>query len=480
MNFVSRHGPNVGSDDPLGPTPLQYNLRLLLGLPIVNVLVWFFISGKLSLVLSLAAIALWVNYLHKMCWTSSLLFPESYQSDFVAANGRWDRLMDLRADTSKYLIIKDPQFNRYKTRKIPLFFFVEAYRQGKVAIIGDDLPTAFANINDWAYSAMTMEYVKFIFFEYLLDVAVHSKSQDSDQVQGHYNTGNDFFGWYLGPRMVYTSGYYFKGDESLERAQDQKMEVVARKIKLGEGMKVLDLGSGWGTWVMYSAKKWGTKSTGLTVAKEQVEFASERAKKNGIKNVDWLLRDYRDMPRGPGKRYDRVTCFEMSEHVGVKRYPEFLQMVWDALEDDGIFYLQIAGLRERWQYEDVVWGIWMYRYIFRGADASLPLNWVVGQLERAGFGVQSVENLDFHYTTTIRQWRDNWVKNKKEVEKVYSSEMHRIWDIFLSWSPLIGDRGSSTCWQIVAYKNLDTYKRRKFCAVAPNLHKGETSFDELQ
>jgi len=476
MNIISAHGPNLGSDDPSGPIPILYDLRVVLGLPVVTFLARF-VSPLLSLALLVATLVVWARYLYVHTWTSFLL-PEKYQSDFVAA-GRWDRLLDLRSDTSKYIVIKNPKYNRFKSRKIPLFVFIEAFRTGDIAIVGD-MPHVMTHKSEWTYNAMDWNYLHFVVFGYIFDVFVHSRRQDSDQVTQHYDTGNDFFGWFLGQRMVYTSGYYVDFTESLEKAQDQKMEVVANKLNLQKGMRVLDLGCGWGTWALWTASKIGTHTTGLTIAKEQVQFAKDRAAKNNITSVDWLLRDYRDMPQGK-PRFDRITCFEMAEHVGVKRFPEFLQLVWNALEDDGMFYLQIAGLREKWQYDDVAWGVFMYRYIFRGADASLSLNWVTGQLERAGFEINSVENIGYHYAQTIRQWRDNLVKNKSQIEKSYGAELYRIYDLFLSWSPVIVDHGTSTCWQIVCYKNLDTFNRKKsFSGVLPKTYKINLSFDDLK
>jgi cyclopropane fatty-acyl-phospholipid synthase-like methyltransferase len=476
MNFLATHGPNLGSDDPSGPTPILYDLRVVFGLPVVTLLARY-VSPLLSFALLVATIVVWARYWYVHPWTQYFV-PEEYQSDFVAA-GRWDKLMDLRVDTSKYIAIKNPKFNRFKSRKIPLFVFIEAYRVGDIAIVGD-MPFVMSHKDEWCYNAMDWEYLHFIIFGYVLDIFVHSRHQDNKQVTEHYNTGNDLFGWFLGHRMVYTCGYYLDFTESLEKAQDQKMQLVAQKIDLKPGMRVLDLGSGWGTWTLWSASKIGTHTTGLSIAKEQINFAKERAEKNKIKNVDWLLSDYRDMPQGK-PRFDRVTCFEMAEHVGVKRFPAFLQQVWDALEDGGIFYLQIAGLREKWQYDDVSWGIFMYRYIFRGADASLPLNWVVGQLERAGFEINSVENVGFHYIQTIKQWRENLVKNKAEIEKAYSAELYRIYDLFLGWTPCLGEHGMSTCWQIVCYKNLDTFNRKKtFNGVLPKAYKLNISFDDLQ
>merc|ERR1719353_161230 len=119
-----------------------------------------------------------------------------------------------------------------------------------------------------------------------------------------------------------------------------------------------------------------------------------------------------DNPEGG---FDKITSLEMAEHVGIKRYQEFLTRVHDLLKDDGVFYFQVAGLRKHWRYEDLVWGLFMGEHVFPGADASCPLGWVSTQLERAGFEIQRVHNLGTHYSRTITQWLDNWYANKAEM-----------------------------------------------------------------
>eukprot|EP00020_Sapocribrum_chincoteaguense_P011094 CAMPEP_0170735818 /NCGR_PEP_ID=MMETSP0437-20130122/3290_1 /TAXON_ID=0 /ORGANISM="Sexangularia sp." /LENGTH=496 /DNA_ID=CAMNT_0011074151 /DNA_START=135 /DNA_END=1621 /DNA_ORIENTATION=+ len=395
----------------------------------------------------------------RVCVFSHSLWPTALQSTHVAANRRWDDLMDLRTDTSKYLEIVDPALSHYKTHKIPLLLFFEEYKKGHINI-KVDLEVMLREKDEWSVVILTWEYLHFIVFGYFADIIWHDKDQDHGQVTEHYNTGNDLFGWFLGPRMLYTSGYFLSGDEPLEQAQDNKLELVCKKIGLEKGMTLLDLGCGWGTWALYTAGKFGAKTSALSIAKEQIAFAKERAAKNNIKGIEWLCMDYRDMPLD--RKFERITCFEMSEHVGIKRYPEFLALVREALADDGIFYLQIAGLRELWQHEDVSWGIFMYRYIFRGADASLPLNWVANQLECAGFEIHSVETIGVHYAYTIKRWYDNWMKNKDKAIKTYGREIFRVYEYFLAHSAIIPEKGSSTCFQIVCHKNLDDFDRTRF------------------
>jgi cyclopropane fatty-acyl-phospholipid synthase-like methyltransferase len=143
----------------------------------------------------------------------------------------------------------------------------------------------------------------------------------------------------------------------------------------------------------------------------------------------------------------------MAEHVGIRNFQKFLLQVRNMLEDDGIFYLQIAGLRRAWQYEDLVWGLFMSKYIFPGADASCPLGFVVSQLERAAFEVHRVENCGSHYAVTLEKWYQNWKRNEAAVVAKYGERWFRLWLMFLGWSAIIAAQGTSTVFMITATKN---------------------------
>jgi len=210
-------------------------------------------------------------------------------------------------------------------------------------------------------------------------ILTHSIEVDKREVRAVYDRGNDFYAWFLGPPMLYTSGVFESEDDSLQQAQDNKMTIACNKIHLQENETVLDIGCGWGSFACFAAEKYGARVTGVTISKEGHAFSVGQAEKKKVTDkVNFLLNDYREIPLN---KYDKITCFEMAEHVGVKNFQIFLSIVSERLKDDGIFYLQIAGLRRHWQYEDLIWGLFMNKYIFPGADASCPLNWYVGQLE---------------------------------------------------------------------------------------------------
>lgn len=355
------------------------------------------------------------------------------------------------ADWSPYLSFREPrEAARWKGKKIPMEVAYEAYMAGRLDFTGDVLETLLRRNHLFRF-CFTWGDVKFYFKEFLGTNVSHSRKADEGDIAHVYNRGNDFYNWFLGDTMVYTSGIFRDVDESLEAAQQRKLETVCRYVHMKPGDRHLDIGCGWGPLITYAAEHCGSVSTGITLAEEQAKWARERAAKAGVADrVNVIVDDYRNLP---AKKYDKITCLEMAEHVGIKNFQKFLLQVRSMLEDDGIFYLQIAGLRRPWQFEDLVWGLFMAKYIFPGADASCPLGFVVSQAERAGFEVHRVENCGVHYGVTIRKWYENWIANEQAVVEKYGQRWFRMWSVFLAWSVLIAGQGSSTVFMITLTKN---------------------------
>jgi cyclopropane fatty-acyl-phospholipid synthase-like methyltransferase len=262
--------------------------------------------------------------------------------------------------------------------------------------------------------------------------------------------------------MIYTTGVVtdLSREETLEEIQDNKLTVVCEKLGLQPGDRVLDIGCGWGTLVAFAAKNYGADVTGVTLAKTQAEFGNDRIKSNGLTHdqARILNVDFRDAPGGPG-HYNKIVSLEMAEHVGIRRYGAFLKQVYDLLDDNGVFLFQVAGLRVHWTYDDLVWGLFMNKYIFPGADASCALSWVITQLEHAGFEVKNIDVLGVHYSATIWRWYKNWLANKDAVVKAYGEKWYRIWVFFLAYSVIIARQGGSSLFQITLHKNLNAYPR---------------------
>jgi cyclopropane fatty-acyl-phospholipid synthase-like methyltransferase len=240
--------------------------------------------------------------------------------------------------------------------------FHEMYFAGQVSFRGDCLE-ALEFRHDWASFRFTLSLFKFFLFQMIPEALVHSRSQDEEQVRDHYDRGDDFYGWFLGERMIYTSGIIsdITKEETLEEMQDNKLRVVCEKIGLKQGDTMLDLGSGWGTLAAYASSQYGANVTGITLGRNQTAWgnkaiasALEQSQyKAGVKS-EILCLDYRDTPVINGG-YKKITCLEMAEPVGVRHFGTFLRQVYEMMDDDGMFFLQIAGLRKSWQFEDLVW-----------------------------------------------------------------------------------------------------------------------------
>jgi len=294
--------------------------------------------------------------------------------------------------------------------------------------------------------------VSYLLRDLIRHSVVHSDNHNEDNIDEGYNKGNEWFRSMLGPSMMYTSGLYPKGTETLEQAQDYKIDYVADAIQLEPGMNVLDIGCGWTYLANRFTEVHGANVTGITLSKEQRKWGLELNKNNDatilLQNA-MTLKERTDLPE---EGFDRVTSLEMAEHVGIRRYQEFLNMVRGMMKDDGVFYFQVAGLRRAWRFEDISWGLFMGEHVFPGADASTPIGWVSTQVERAGFEVQRVHNMGSHYSRTLQHWLDNWRSNKDFIEKKYTAAAYRRWEVFLAWSVRVARQGSSTLFMLTLTK----------------------------
>jgi cyclopropane fatty-acyl-phospholipid synthase-like methyltransferase len=369
----------------------------------------------------------------------ALLIYRSHQHDAGTAN------------LDEYLSWRDPKdAARWKGKKIPMEVLSEAYMDQKLDF-KQDLYQVLLRRNQLFRFCFSWGDIRFYFKEFIKTNLTHTVKADHGDIAHVYDRGNDFYNWFLGESMVYTSGIFQDPSETLEVAQERKLDTICRYVHMKPGDKHLDIGCGWGPLITHAAQHYGTTSTGLTLAKEQASYARERAAKAGVADrVKVIVDDYRKLP---AEKFDKITCVEMAEHVGIKNYQDFLLQVRSMLKDDGVFYLQVAGLRRAWQYEDFVWGLFMAKYIFPGADSSCPLGFVVSQAERAGFEVHRVENCGVHYSITINKWYENWKRNEKAIVAKYGEKWFRKWMMFLAWSTIIGAQGSSTVFMITLAKN---------------------------
>mmetsp|Transcript_28137 Transcript_28137/g.85992 ORF Transcript_28137/g.85992 Transcript_28137/m.85992 type:complete len:408 (+) Transcript_28137:438-1661(+) len=379
----------------------------------------------------------------------------------AAASARW-------LHRSPFASQDDSLRRRWGKNKIPMHILVEEFLEDKIAFKKDIFETLDQHRNDFIDWRPTWNLVVFLVRQALPSTSSSFKSiaATKKEIADHYDMGNDFFGAFMGPLMIYTSAIFHGLHQTLEQAQVNKLDAICEKLHLKKGASMLDIGCGWGTLVRHAASKFGAKAVGVTLSKEGAAWCREQNAKEKLKpeQCDILQCDYREIPQSK-EAFDAISAVEMAEHVGLANFQLFLGSVFNMLKDDGLFFMQVAGLRKGSNWQDVQWGLFMSKYIFPGADASTPLYWYTKELEKAGFEVHSVENIGRHYSHTLKAWYDNFQKNKSKPEVAkYPARLHRLWDIFLAWSVVAAGQGSATCYQIISHKNKYSFPRDIFCS----------------
>ncbi|OFX37685.1 MAG: cyclopropane-fatty-acyl-phospholipid synthase [Bacteroidetes bacterium GWA2_40_15] len=256
----------------------------------------------------------------------------------------------------------------------------------------------------------------------------------------HYDLGNELFQHMLDKRMNYSCAYW-KDADSLDEAQDNKLELICRKLYLEPGMRVLDIGCGWGAFGKYSAEKYNVEVVGITVSKEQVELGRKLCK--GLP-VEIRLMDYRDV----NEKYDRIVSVGMIEHVGYKNYKTFFKVANKCLNDEGLFLLQTIGSIKSVKTHN----LWTNKYIF--PNGMLPS---MAQLSKAIenlFVMEDWHNFGIDYDKTLMEWFNNFVTNWDKIKNKYSERFFRMWKYFLlSSAGSFRSRRHDQLWQIVLSKN---------------------------
>ncbi|WP_315902777.1 cyclopropane-fatty-acyl-phospholipid synthase family protein [Microbaculum marinisediminis] len=243
-------------------------------------------------------------------------------------------------------------------------------------------------------------------------------------VAHHYDLSSDLYSMFLDSDRQYSCAYFESPEDTLEAAQENKKRHIAAKLTLDRpGLKVLDIGSGWGGMALYLAEKFGADVTGVTLSTEQHEYSMQRAAGSpaGLR-VRFELRDYREV-EGP---FDRIVSVGMFEHVGKKNYAEFFTRVRDLLTEDGVALIHTIG------YADAPAPInpFMRKYIFPGAD--LPsLSEIFAAVEPLGLLVTDVEILRLHYAETLRHWRERFMARADEAAALYDERFVRMWEFYL-------------------------------------------------
>lgn len=286
--------------------------------------------------------------------------------------------------------------------------------------------------------------VKIPFHFYLKLIAAkifnfQTKTKAKEVAIRHYDLGNDLFSVMLDKRMIYSCGYW-KNATTLDDAQQAKLDLTCKKLLLEPGMRLLDIGCGWGGLAKFAAENYGVNVVGVTISEQQADYAREYCK--GLP-VEIRLQDYRDL----NEKFDRVVSIGMFEHVGHINYSTYMQTVYESLNSDGLFLLHTIGSHISTPIADE----WITKYIF--PNGMLPNLQQISKSFEKLFILEDCHNFGAYYANTLMAWHDNFVARWPELKKYYDERFYRMWVYYLLSTTGAFRARNLQLWQIVLSKN---------------------------
>lgn len=279
----------------------------------------------------------------------------------------------------------------------------------------------------------------------------HSRSRDRKAIEYHYDVANEFYALFLDRNMVYSCAYYRNDSDTLETAQESKLDHILNKLMLKPGEQFLDIGCGWGALVIRAAEKYGAIATGITLSKNQFELAQERIRQAGLQDrCRVLLCDYRDLNEPDA--YDKIASVGMFEHVGLKNLPVYFGAIQKLLKKDGLVLnhgITTSDVESRWVGMGA--GEFIDRYVF--PDGELPhVSLALKEMAGAGLEVVDVESLRRHYARTCEAWSSNLESHRDEAVRIAGERRYRIWQIYLAGCAYGFSHGWMSLYQVLCSK----------------------------
>jgi cyclopropane-fatty-acyl-phospholipid synthase len=277
---------------------------------------------------------------------------------------------------------------------------------------------------------------------------MHSKGRDANSISHHYDVSNRFYEWVLGPSMAYTCACYPTQDASLEEAQWYKHDLVARKIGLKPGMRLLDVGCGWGGMVMHAAREYGVTALGVTLSEQQALWAQQAIKKAGLEDLAEVRHlDYRDVPETD---FDAVSSIGLTEHIGKQNIPGYFSFLNGKLKVGGRM-LNHCITRPDNTGPSIRKEGFINRYVFPDGELEGP-GWLMGVMNDHGFEIRHEENLREHYAKTLTGWCDNLDAHWDEAVEEVGQGTARVWRLYMAGSRLGFDHNIVQLHQILGVK----------------------------
>jgi cyclopropane-fatty-acyl-phospholipid synthase len=367
------------------------------------------------------------------------------------------------AESGTRIVVRSPKALRYVVSSPGELGFARAYVAGEIDLEGDvfealklrdNLPDVKVTPRDWMTLARVAGTNAFRPLpappeEVRVHGRRHTKERDAAVIAHHYDVSNDFYRVVLGPSMTYSCAIFAKSDTSLEDAQAAKYELVCRKLALEPGMRLLDVGCGWGGMVMHAAREHGVCAVGVTLSEHQAEWARESVKRAGLEDrVEIRVQDYRDIFDGP---FDAISSIGMFEHVGAAKLDEYFHRLFLLLRPGG--RLLNHGIAKRYGGRgSFSHRSFIDRYVFPDGELH-EVGSVVSRVQKADFEVRNVEALREHYGQTLRHWVANLETHWDEAVRLVGPGRARVWRLYMAASAVNFEAARTQIHQVLAVRD---------------------------
>ena len=383
-----------------------------------------------------------VNFLNKLIKEDGFVLVDANSNNYVIGTPK--------KETPVKLKILDKKLH-YKLFLYPDLFFGEAYTDGSIVIengtLNEFLDITFKNVGRNETNIFSSTLNKFRgTYRFLTNFNFISKSKSN--VAHHYDISDDLYELFLDTKRQYSCAYFKNENDTLETAQNNKIDHIIKKLNLKPNQKVLDIGSGWGSLAIEIAKKTQCEVVGITLSENQLKYSKKKAKEMNLENqVQFKLTDYREI----NEKFDRVVSVGMFEHVGRKFYNKYFKQVSNFLKDDGIALIHTIGSVNPPRDPHP----WITKYIFPGGYTP-SLSEISSPIEKSGLIISDLEILRMHYAHTLRHWKERFLNEKEKVLEKFDEKFFRMWEFYLTASQMAFKWGDLVVFQFQLTKKKDT------------------------
>ena len=337
----------------------------------------------------------------------------------------------------------------YKLLFHPDLYFGEAYTDGEIVIENGSL-TDFLDLSLMNFGRGDLNFFSYLInrlrgsYRYLTNFNFIKKSKMN--VSHHYDISDDLYDLFLDPKRQYSCAYFKSETDSLETAQNNKIQHIIKKLNIKPNQKVLDIGCGWGSLAIDIAKSANCEVTGITLSENQFNYCKKKAKELNLENqLNFKLMDYREL----NEKFDRIVSVGMLEHVGRKFYKTYFNTVSKLLNENGVALIHTIGSVHPPRNPHP----WVTKYIFPGGYTP-SLSEVANPIEKSGLTIADMEVLRMHYSHTLRHWKERFFSKKTEVLEMFDEKFFRMWEFYLTGCEMAFKWGDQVVFQLQLTKDI--------------------------